>query len=235
MNTRPNGDEERRRTERHPVEDLSGSLLFSHRCRVLDLSERGLAVRTHTPLAPGRAYTLRLERGEGRVDLTGTVAWCRLQGTERDEEGESRPVYRAGLELEEELAEELAGLRELVGSRDVVDVERRITGRIELPPAAAAGEEAAAGSPDLLVRSLSRTGMRFQAPIDPAVGDRLRREMDLEDGPLPLEVEVTEVEEVEDGAGADTRATEVTVGFHAVDDGAVRRLEELIREEREPE
>lgn len=228
MSTIADGRDERRRSERHPVDDLSGSLLFSHRCRVLDLSARGLAVRTGTPLAPGRGYRLRLEHGGRRVDLTGTVAWCRLQGTERDEEGELRPVYRAGLELEGELGGELSTLQELIGSRELVDVERRVSARLRLPQGSAESREGSDRT-ELLVRSSSRTGMTFVAPIEPAVGDRLRLEVDLDEEPLVLDVEVTGVGAAEEGR------SEITVGFHALADDARRRLDELIREEMAPE
>ena len=194
---------DRRQKRRHPVEDLRGSLLFSYRCRVLDLSADGLSVHTNTPLAPGRSYSLKLEHGERGLRLAGTVAWCRLQGTEPDESGESVPVYRAGIELDRELGDRLEEVRAVLEARGVVQVERRIIGRIVplrtgRPADPAADDDPAA--PSFVVRRLSRTGMVLEASAAPSVGDPLRLVADLNGEHLDLPVEVTAVREGSDGS-----------------------------------
>lgn len=227
-------DKDRRHKRRHAVEDLRGSLLFSYRCRVLDLSAQGLAVHTNTPLAPGRSYSLKLEHGERGLRLAGTVAWCRLQGTEPDQSGESVPFYRAGIELDRKLEDRLQEVRAVLEERGVIQLERRITGRIVTPRAGrpAAGETA---TPSFVVRRLSRIGMVLETSTAPAVGDPLRLVADLNGEHLDLPVHVTAVRELptdrEDGETEDPPAVEVTVAFGELDEIQRTRLGLLIREE----
>ncbi len=234
-------EKDRRQKRRHPVEDLQGSLLFSYRCRVIDLSADGLAVRTNTPLAPGRSYSLKLEHGEGGLRLAGTVAWCRLQGTEPDESGESVPVYRAGIELERKLGDRLREVRAVLEDRGVVQVERQITGRIVPSEPGRSADPAAAGeptAPSFVVRRLSRTGMVLETSTAPSVGDSLRLVADLNGELLNLPVEVTAVRELPEAPEGELSAesapgagTEITVRFGDLDDAQRDRLDVLIREE----
>jgi hypothetical protein len=231
---------DRRHRRRHSVEDVRGSLLFSYRCRVLDLSAEGMAVRTNTPLAPGRSYSLKLEHGEEGLRLSGTVAWCRLQGTEPDDTGESVPVYRAGIELDRKLDEtsdeRVADIRKLLEQRGVLHLERRISGRIAFPDAASGSERRTPGTPpSFVVRRLSHSGMVLEASVLPAVGDSLQLEAELEDERLDLPVQVTAVRELQAGdSGTGIRndlIAEVTVTFGTLDATQRARLDTLIREE----
>lgn len=230
MSTRRPHDDDRRQTRRHPVQDLEGSLLFSYRCRILDLSEEGVAVRTRTPLAPGRTYTLKLEHDGRSIHLSGTVAWCRLEGTKSSGDDEKIPVYRAGIELPEGYPGEARSITELIEERAVIRLERRIDGRITLPADVAGRPEEAA---TFVVRRLSRDGMVLEAVYQPKVKDRLRLLARVDGEVLDLPVEVEEVRPLrgDDGDADRSDRVEISVIFRALEETQQRRLGELIREE----
>jgi hypothetical protein len=60
----------------------------------------GLAIETATPIKPGKEVSLKID-GEG-VTVTGRVRWSRLQSLRKGEDGESRPIYQAGISILEE-------------------------------------------------------------------------------------------------------------------------------------
>lgn len=171
---------ERRLRRRHGLDDVRGNVLFSYECRILDLSERGLAVRTNAALAPGRSYAVKIQLDEGRqLPLAGTVAWCRLQGTEKTAKGETVAVYTAGIELEEALSERSADILPLLERRGVARLERRLHGQLTPRGAGAEGEAHRAAS--VVVREVSRTGMVLEAPLQPGKGDLLDLRLELDE------------------------------------------------------
>ncbi len=216
---------ERRLRRRHGLEDVRGSLLFSHQCRILNLSAGGLAVESATPLAPGRSYTLKIEHEERTIPLSGTVAWCRLQGTRRNEKSEAVPVYAAGIELGEEASARALEVLPLLEDRGVIQLERRLSGH--LVPRGTAEE----GSPPatVVVRRLSRSGMVVDAPFFPETGDLLDLWIGLEEGGLPLTGRVRKVRPASPRDGQPW--AELTVEYADMSPGDRERLDRLIRDE----
>ncbi len=216
---------ERRQRRRHPVADVRASVLFSHKCQVLNLSSDGMAVLTSVPLSPGRSYTLTIEGGAPQLRLPGTVAWCRLQGTRRTEEGESLPRYAAGIDLQSELSDNARELLELLQHKGVIQLERRLDGY--LVPHGAAPDSGKASS--FAVQGLSYSGMVVYAPLSVEVGDLLDLHIETAGGPIELSVRVGEVRPLEEREG---RAfAELTLEYAEIADQAREALEVLIREE----
>lgn len=217
---------ERRLRRRHGLEDVEGSLLFSYQCRVLNLSATGMAVESATPLAPGRRYKLKISHGERTIPLSGTVAWCRLQGTRRNEQGDSVPVYAAGIELGDELPEKAREIRPLLEAQGVIQLERRLSGH--LVPRGAAGEDAPPAT--VVVRSLSRSGLVVDAPFFPEKGDLLDLWIGLDEGGgLPLTGRVRRVRSASPRDGQPW--AELTVEYADMSPADGNRLDRLIRDE----
>jgi len=87
-----------RQHRRYRVADLQGTLQFAHPATVMDLSRAGIAVESAERLVPGRLYPLQLEGSDGLLITTSArVVWCKRIGTAAGSDGESAPVYRAGL------------------------------------------------------------------------------------------------------------------------------------------
>lgn len=216
---------ERRLRRRHGLEDVRGSLLFSYQCRVLNLSAGGLAVESATPFAPGRSYTLKVEHDGRQIPLSGTVAWCRLQGTRKNEEGDSVPVYAAGIELGEDAQDRGLEVLPLLEERGVIQLERRLSGH--LVPRGTGGEGAAPAT--VVVRRLSRSGLVVDAPFSPEPGDVLDLWIGLEEGGLALTARVRKVRPASPRDGKPW--SEISVEYADVGAADRKRLDRLLRDE----
>lgn len=216
---------ERRQRRRHAVEDVRASVLFSHECRILNLSSSGMAVQTGVPLSPGRSYTVKIEGGSPRLRLPGTVAWCRLKGTKRTEEGDSLPQYAAGIEFQRNLTDTARELLRLLQDKGVIELERSLDGY--LVPHGASPEGGAASS--FTVRGLSRTGMVVYAPLSARRDDLLDLRVELGESPLEMTVRVTKTQPPEEREGR--TFAELTLEYAEMADEARETLETLIREE----
>lgn len=216
---------ERRLRRRHGLEDVRGSLLFSYQCQVLNLSASGLAVESATPLAPGRTYTLKIEHDGRQIPLAGTVAWCRLQGTRKDQEGDSVPIYAAGIELGDDAQARGLEVLPLLEERGVIQLERRLSGH--LVPRGAGGEGAAPAT--VVVRRLSRSGLVVDAPFSPEPGDVLDLWIGLEEGGLALTGRVRKVRRASPRDGQPW--SELTVEYADVSPEDRKRLSRLLQDE----
>lgn len=224
--SQPRDNRERRLRRRHGLDDVRGSLLFSYECRILNLSERGLAVRTTASLAPGRGYTVKIRHDGRQIPLAGTVAWCRLQGTERNEKGETVPVYTAGIELETPATERGAEVLPLLEQRGVAHLERRIHGR--LTPRGAGDAEGAAPA-TVTVREVSRAGMVVLAPLLPQKGDLLDLRLEVDDEAVVVTVRTVRVRPL--GEREVRGWAEIGVEYAEMGAADRTRLDRLIREE----
>lgn len=216
---------ERRLRRRHALEDVRGSLLFSYECRILNLSATGMAVETSTPLAPGRGYTLKIEHDGRQIPIAGTVAWCRLQGTRRNDAGEALPVYAAGIELGEDVSGKGIEVVPLLERQGVIQLERRLSGHL-VPHGK--GEQTAPAS--VVVRRLGRAGMIADAPFFPEPGDLLDLSIGLEEGGgLALTGRVRRVRRASSRDGEPW--AELTVDYVQLSADDRARLDRLIRDE----
>lgn len=215
---------ERRLRRRHALEDVRGSLLFSYECRILNLSATGMAVETSAPLAPGRTYTLKVAHEGRQIPLAGTVAWCRLEGTRRNDAGDSLPLYAAGIELGAEVSSQALELRPLLERQGVVQLERRLAGHL-VPHGK--GEQAAPAL--VVVRRLSRTGLVVDAPFFPEKDDLLDLWIGLEEGGLALTARVRRVRFASPRDGQPW--AELTVDYADLSAADRARLDRLIRDE----
>lgn len=194
--------QERRRGNRYPVHDVTGSLLFHAEARILNLSISGMAVESTSPLRIGRTYTTKLRRGEHSLALQGRVMWCRLRSTRKAGSGEVVPVYTAGIEFEGVLSEEAEELLTFLRESAVVSLETRINGRFEVE-----GDSAVAldSNHDFQVKLLSTTGMLVVTDLAPEVGSVFTLEVRLDGTSLHTRGRVAYVEPAADDPSGATR------------------------------
>ncbi len=212
---------ERRVRPRHGLDGVQGNLPFSRTCRVLNLSAKGVAIETATALAPGRSYAVHVEHEGQRISLSGTVAWCRLRGTSRNEKDEIVPTYLAGIELQSDLTDRAEEVLPLLLARSSQHLERRLPAH--LTPA---GTDATA--PATIVE-VSRTGLRMESPCIPEEGSLLAVRVELDDLVLPVTARVTNVRPLQEREGE--AWAEIRADYAAMSAADRRRLDRLIREE----
>ena len=125
--------DERRRDRRTRLSRSDGELEMSLDGAVLDISISGMAIETQGRLAPRRPITLRLHHPDEVVKIEGRVVWCFLQGTSHDSSGESRPLYRAGIQFENVLQPDAQKLADFLSAHSIVSSETRLFGRFSVP------------------------------------------------------------------------------------------------------
>lgn len=165
-----------RRYPRYEVAGLAGHLVVPIRIRVINVSLGGMAFETNNYLQFGRAYTLRLEGEERSLSLTGTIAWCSLRETTRNEQGEILPVYRAGLKFEALSGERSRELWDLIREHALVDLEDSVLGRfkVSLPADTRMGS-----SYDFSVCKLSLSGLLIETDFEPDLEARFDLQIQL--------------------------------------------------------
>jgi len=124
--------DERRTHARYQVKGIKGSFLFTTDARVLNLSLDGMSLETNNPLKIGREYSLRLDEGDQHMPLRGTVVWCTLVKTARDEKGEVQPVFRAGIHFADIMSGKANELRSFIHKNAVISLENRLFGRFRI-------------------------------------------------------------------------------------------------------
>jgi hypothetical protein len=125
--------DERRQSRRMRLTSSDGALEISLDGSVLDISVSGMAIEIQGRLAPRRPITLRLHHPDEVVKIDGRVVWCFLQGTKSDGHGESRPLYRAGIQFENILQPAAKKLASFLASHAIVSSETRLFGRFHVP------------------------------------------------------------------------------------------------------
>ncbi len=160
-------DHERRRSRRVALPDTHGSLVVSLDGRVLDISVAGMAIETNSRLSPHHRIALRIAKGPELLQLEGRVVWCFLQGTRAAENGETIPLYRAGIEFSGVLADGARSLLSFLEAHAIVTLETRIFGRFRIENSSVAVSSTA----EFEVRAINLHGMAVETllRLDPDV------------------------------------------------------------------
>lgn len=157
-----NKDDNRRQHDRFSADDVRGNFSYSVEARVLNISLGGLAVRTQSQLSIGRKYRFRLGGFSDALSLTGSVRWCRMSGTERQETGDIVPVYDAGIAFDEVLTDKAEELLRFMEKNIVLSPKRRISGRFKIE---SVDEVVLESESEFDVREISVSGMMIEADV----------------------------------------------------------------------
>lgn len=170
---------ERRRSHRFEVEGVRGSLTFRSEARIRNLSLTGMSLETADHLEVGKSYAMKLVYEEGEMRLSGMVVRSRLLGTRRLPNGDSQPVYEAGIRFDDVLNERATQLHDLLSASAQVSPDRRVTGRFEvgLPESVRLD-----GDHQFEVRKISATGMLIETGPAPRLGSVVEVSVPLTDG-----------------------------------------------------
>ena len=93
--------EGKRRYKRLNIKNMNirGKMPFANYIRIIDVSLEGLSIETDKRLHIGKEYILHLECEGKTLSLKGSIAWSQLKQNERDNKGDTVPIYRAGMKL----------------------------------------------------------------------------------------------------------------------------------------
>jgi hypothetical protein len=214
---------DRRRSGRVRIPDTHGSLIVSLDGKVLDISVAGMAIETHSRLAPHHRISLRLCKGPELLQLEGRVVWCFLQGTRATERGETVPVYRAGIEFADVLSDLARDLLGFLEAHAIVTLETRIFGRFRLEESSVS----VSSSAEFEVRTLSLHGMAVDTTL--AIEAPAFCEVELKLLPRPITARARIVSDRAKPLG--DNHFEVAVEFLDLPESDRETLRELIRRE----
>jgi len=155
-------DDNRRQHDRFSADDVRGNFSYSVEASVLNISLGGLAVRTQSQLSIGRKYRFQLGGFTEAVTLSGSVRWCRMSGTERQEGGDIIPVYDAGIAFDEVLTEKAEELLAFMEKNIVLSPKRRISGRFKIE---SVDQVILESESEFQVREISVSGMMIEAEV----------------------------------------------------------------------
>ncbi|HWR57577.1 MAG TPA: PilZ domain-containing protein [Thermodesulfovibrionales bacterium] len=98
---------EKRRYTRYMVEGMGiyARTIFDTVVEILDISMTGGSVRGTKRFSIGSEYSFKFEHDGRVVSIRGVVVWEKLTGTNKIAEGEAMPVYTAGIEFKNGLAD----------------------------------------------------------------------------------------------------------------------------------
>ncbi len=171
MDMSGNRDRDRRRSARHVVQNVNGTLHFSADARIINMSLTGMAVETDAQLRVGRTYSLSLRHGSDQaLRLSGTVVWCHLRSLRRTGSTETRPVYEAGIHFDQALTGTASDVARILQASAVVAVEQRISGRftVDVPEPVAVN-----GVHPFEVKTISAVGVLVETdattPVDAVI------------------------------------------------------------------
>jgi hypothetical protein len=79
--------------------NIRGKMAFANYIKIIDISLEGLSIETDKTLNIGKEYILHLECEGKTFPLKGSIAWSKLKQNERNNKGDSVPIYSAGMKL----------------------------------------------------------------------------------------------------------------------------------------
>lgn len=191
----------RRREPRFSVEGVQGKMTFASDVEILNMSLSGCAVRLDRRLRIGGEYNLKLElEDDSTVPVSTRVVWESVSEVRHRPNGDTYPVYAAGLRFDELLSERVRALLAFIDRHKLVE-EKRLGGlrfHIDAP-----GQALLDVPVEYRVRVISLSGMLIHADVALAIDQRYAMEVNLDDGgPLKFEGRVAYCERAGDDPGA---------------------------------
>jgi hypothetical protein len=220
----PHGLPERRRSPRHAVHEVHGTMHISSDAKVLNMSLIGMAVQSGTAMRVGRSYAITLTNNQKHeFRLQGTVVWCRLRALKKSERGDTSPLYEAGFKFADTLSDKADSLLRFMQESAVVALEQRVSGRfkVNLDRPVSLNTQC-----DFVIRSISSEGLLIETEVVPEPTEMLEMELALDDRPLTLKGRIIHSREVEGGEAR--RFVQVGVAFAELGDADRRAIEAYI-------
>ncbi len=206
------------------MRDVKGTLHLSADAKILNMSLTGMAVETDAQMKVGRTYSLTLRHGnEHALRMAGSVVWCHLRGLRRNETGDTRTVYEAGICFQEALTDQAAALARMLGATAVVAVEKRISGRFKVNVA-----EPVSVSSDyhFVVKTISTFGLLVETEASPPLGTVIEVEVNMNGHTFRSRGRVAHLRELSSADG--TRTSQLGVEFVETSEAERRAIEEFI-------
>jgi PilZ domain len=123
---------ERRSHQRYKIEllGIAGVTLKANNIDIIDISLSGISLHATMRLNVGEEYAIKIQSGGIVLNLKGLVIWSKISKSHNGFNGDSIPVYTAGLEFRDvakdkrdEIAKFIASHKKSNGEDDEIDLE----------------------------------------------------------------------------------------------------------------
>jgi hypothetical protein len=94
---------DRRPHKRYTVDllDITSALIEANGIKIINISEKGIALRASRRLNIGETYILKIRSEDTILNLQGVVVWSRISQIRKSHHSNTIPVYTAGVEFTE--------------------------------------------------------------------------------------------------------------------------------------
>jgi hypothetical protein len=202
---------------------LTGVLPYRSAARLVDLSVAGVGIETFRLLPLHHHCRVELaDHPNVRLRLEGTLRWKRLQSLEPNASGETAPLYRCGLSLDQEENDRIqiqSYLNDFAGEPN----GSRKPPRFFLKQREAI--QVMTPCP-FEVRSISSSGALLDIDLSPDLGAKIDLLMDLPDGPSHVAAEVVDVLRRPNSEGTKTQLAVRFLDHEPGDRGSVKKFVE---------
>lgn len=214
----------RRRESRFSVEGVQGRMTFASDVEILNMSLSGCALKLDRRLNIGGVYNLKLEIEDHTVPVRAKVVWESLCALRQEPNGDTSPVYAAGLLFSDLLSEPVRALLAFI-DRHKLQEEKRLGGlrfHVDAP-----GQALLDLPVEYRVRVISLSGMLIHTNVLLELDSRYAMEINLGDGqPLAFQGRVAYSHHT---GGAPDAPYEIGIEFFDLGPADRRRLEAYLR------
>lgn len=198
--------------------------LLNRDVEVLDISMSGASVRSSRKFRMGGRYSFGIRHKDKEISVKGTIVWEKVSGIERVGEGETMPIYTAGIEFADDLSVSDSGLRDFISDHVELLKERRLSGvRVSLQFESGI----LSTMQTCVVRDISLGGIRIELDEEPSLDSALDIDLGLAEhlSPVRCRGRVVYFHEIPD----ETRKGYLTgIEFSGMSDADKARLESFI-------
>lgn len=176
--------ENTRRFKRYKLDfvEVNGQLTFATDVTLLDISMGGISLKADRRLNIGCKYVIKLEDKKKTIALKGEVAWSALSGTRMTPDGETIPLYTAGMKFVDLSQEKTAELLYFVEHHRKEEVPPAVDRRHNVRFLIGDPGKAILNYPaDYKVKVVSLSGMLIETSHSLACESRIPMELSLHD------------------------------------------------------
>ena len=118
--------QDRRQHKRYKVltRGMKGEMISAKNVELIDISINGISLKTDKRLSPGSSYILKLKYEDKIISLKSTVAWSVLSELGKNPDGDSIPLYTAGMEFTSIPKEMINELKTFIEKHNMEEYER---------------------------------------------------------------------------------------------------------------
>jgi len=167
-------------------QNIHCKIQFTTEVGLINISSSGASIRVNKQLNMGQDYSINIKRGDSSILVKGTVIWEKLIASEKNDQGDLVPVYKAGIKFNNILTDKGNELIDFITDNLVVsELKSRLRG-IRVDISSSTNDILIKNHKHFSVLKVSLGGMLLQSDSHMKPGDTCWMELNLPEGKDPL-------------------------------------------------